>query len=120
MAGQRFDRERFAYELAQELGVDYAKVPKRREPDEAVRQVQEGIQSTMEFGPDGRGIRAGREPDDVDVLSGGASGLSVVNRARATPVRSALDPSPTFEAERDAQDVLDDFDEEEPDEIEYD
>lgn len=118
MAGQKFDRERFAYELAQELGVDYAKVPK--EGDRGVRQVQQGIQSTMEFGPEGRGIRAGREPDDIETLSGGGSGLSVINRSRATPVRSAIDPSPTYEAQRDARDVLDDMDEEGLDEIEYD
>lgn len=80
MAGGRFDRDRFAYELAQELGVDYAPVPEDRPPDAAVREVQDDIQATMEVGPRAGAGRAG-------VTAGAASGLAAVNRARRTPTR---------------------------------
>jgi hypothetical protein len=82
MAGGRFDRDRFAYELAQELGVDYAPVPDSRPPGAAVRAVQDDIQATMEVGPRTGVGRAG-------VTAGAASGLSAVNRARRTPTRPA-------------------------------
>ena len=82
----RFDRERFAYELAQELGVDYARLPTARDPDPAVAEVQDGIQGTMEVGP-----QASRtEEDGADVTDGAAAGLSTLNEAEPTPVRSAL------------------------------
>jgi len=101
---ERFDRDRFAYELAQELGIDYARVPIGRAPGTGVRDVQEGVQRAMEVGP--HGVPA--DDDGEAVEDGAASGLSTINRARATPTRSALDPSPTYEAQRDAQKVLED------------
>jgi hypothetical protein len=80
----RFDRQRFAYELAQELGVDYARVPTPRSPDQSVAEVRDGIQATMEVGPPKRGDDGGE-----DVTYGAAAGLSTLNRARPTPVRGA-------------------------------
>lgn len=116
---KRFDKDRFAYELAQELGIDYARVPAERAPGEALSEVQSEIQSTMEYGPSRRGARAGREPGDVSEpldADGGAAGLSAVNRARATPTRSTLEANPTRAAQRDAEDALDDWDFEDGDE----
>lgn len=82
----RFDRDRFAYELAQELGVDYARVPAARLPDEAVAEIQQGLQGTMEVGPQ----EEEREPDGgTDVTYGAAAGLSTLNRARPTPLASS-------------------------------
>ncbi len=78
----RFDRERFAYELAQELGVDYARVPTARAPDAAVAEVQDGLQETMEVGP-----QATSRDAEPDVTYGAAAGLSTLNRAQPTPVR---------------------------------
>lgn len=80
----RFDRDRFAYELAQELGVDYARVPAARPPDEAVAEIQDGLQGTMEVGPQAR-----RSADEPDATYGAAAGLSTLNRAQPTPVRPA-------------------------------
>lgn len=119
MANQkRFDKDRFAYELAQELGIDYARVPTQREPGEALREVQDEIQGTMEYGPTRRGIEAGREPARLTGardLDGAAAGLSAVNRARATPTRSTLEENPTRAAQADAEEVLEDWDFEDDD-----
>jgi hypothetical protein len=78
----RFDRDRFAYELAQELGVDYARVPTQRAPDEAVAEIQDGLQGTMEVGPQ-------KKRGAGDATYGAAAGLSTLNRARRTPVKPA-------------------------------
>ncbi len=110
---KRFDKDRFAYELAQELGVDYARVPTGRAPGEALSEVQREIQSTLEYGPGRQGIKAGREPGGVSessVADGAAAGLSTVNRARATPTRSTFEANPTQATQRDAEEVLDEWD----------
>ena len=92
----RDDRERFAYELAQELGVDYARIPASRSSERAVAEVQEGIQETMEVDP-----RRRRDPDEPDVTYGAAAGLSTLNRARPTSTRLALRDEDAFDDGRD-------------------
>jgi hypothetical protein len=90
--GRRWDRERFAYELAQELGVEASRV-RGATGQEGLGQVRAGIQGTMEYG-----LRPGTEaavaPDDEAAPSALAQGATSADGAlKAGPMRPRRSPN---------------------------